>query len=205
MPLGDLASIKAEMRDWAIDRPDLVPKFQDCIDMCTNDLNKVLRTRQQQAVADLVTDSNGVATLPPDYLEWRAVTALTSPRVALLPITPEGVAKLYPDTYGGIPVHFMLQDDQLLVWPTHANTDELLYYKKIPYLTEASPTNWVTQQNPNLILTGAMKYVEAYKRNMQGVQLFGQLYSGLIDGMIRDMKRSQWTRVRARVSGRSTP
>ena len=34
MALTDLASLKAEMRDWALDRPDLVGKFQDCIDMC---------------------------------------------------------------------------------------------------------------------------------------------------------------------------
>lgn len=205
MPLSDLASLKAEMRDWAVDRPDLVPKFQDCIDMCTNDLNKVLRTRRQQATSLLTPDSTGTAALPPDYLEWRAVTSLTTPNVPLLPLTPEGMSETYPDTYGGVPVHFAIQDDSIQVLPSSADQIELLYYRKIPYLTEAAPTNWVLQENPNLILLGAMKYVETYKRNMTGVQMFAQLYGGEIDGMIKESKRAQWSRVRARVSGRSTP
>jgi len=103
MPLNDLASLKAEMRDWAVDRPDLVPKFQDCIDLATNDLNKVLRTRHQHAEVELTLDENGEAALPSDYLEWRAVTALTNPKVPLVPLTPEGETKKFPDSYGGFP------------------------------------------------------------------------------------------------------
>lgn len=205
MPLSDLASLKAEMRDWAIDRPDLVGKFQDCIDMATNDLNKVLRTRRQHAEAMLVTNSTGIAPLPADYLEWRAVIAQTNPVTPLSPMTPEGMADKYPNTYGGQPCDFSIQDDTILVLPTTGSQIKLMYWMKIPYLTEASPTNWVLQYNPGLLLNGAMKYVETYKRNMQGVQLFGQIYSGLIDGMIKESKRAQWARVRARVAGRSTP
>jgi hypothetical protein len=207
MALNNLASLKAEMRDWAVDRPDLVSKFQDCIDMATNDLNRVLRTRRQQATVILTPDDTGTATLPPDYLEWRAVSSLITPNVALNPLTPEGMTEKYPTTYGGIPAHFMVQDDSIQVLPTNTAQIELIYYRKIPYLTETAPndTHWLLQENPNLMLFGAMKYVEVYKRNMNGAQMFGGLYSGLIDGIIKETKRSQWSRVRARVSGRSTP
>ena len=207
MALTDLASLKAEMKDWALDRPDLVGKFQDCIDLCTNDLNKVLRTRKQHAEIELVLDENGVAELPPDYLEWRAVTALTNPKVPLVPLTPEGEAKKYPNSYGGFPASFVMEDNSITVLPVTQSPIELKYWRKIPYLTEVAPddTNWLLLENPQLFLFGAMKYVETYKRNMEGVQLFGQLYSGLIDGMMRDAKIAQWSRSRARISGRSTP
>ena len=207
MALNNLASLKAEMRDWALDRPDLVGKFQDCVDLCTNDLNKVLRTRKQQAETQLVPDANGVIPLPDDYLEWRTVTALTNPKTVLQPLTPEGESDVYPNSYGGFPAHFIIEDSTLTVLPVTTTPIELKYWKRIPYLTEVAPndTNWLLQENPNLFLFGAMKYVETYKRNMEGVQLFGGLYSGLIDGMVRDSKHAQWSRTRSRISGRSTP
>ena len=207
MALDNLASLKAEMRDWALDRPDLVGKFQDCIDMATNDLNKVLRTRKQQAETELVLDENGVVPLPEDYLEWRTITALTNPRVTLQPLTPEGETDVYPSGYAGFPANFLIEDNTLTVVPVTTSSVELKYWRKIPYLTEVAPndTNWLLLENPNLFLFGAMKYVEAYKRNMDGVQLFGGLYSGLIDGMARDAKHAQWSRTRSRISGRSTP
>jgi hypothetical protein len=207
MALNNLANLKAEMRDWAIDRPDLIPKFQDCIDLAVNDLNKVLRARQQYATTQLTLDANGVAPLPADYLEWRAVTALTNPKVGLVPLTPEGETKVYPNSYGGFPANFVVENDTITILPVTTSPIELKYWKKIPRLVETPPgdTNWVLQENPNLILFGAMKYVEVYKRNANGMQIFGGLYSGLIDGMIKETKRSQWSRLRARVSGRSTP
>ena len=207
MALDNLANLKAEMRDWAVDRPDLIPKFQDFIDLAVNDINKVLRTRQQHAEVVFIPDENGVWPLPDDYLEWRSVTALLNPRTALVPLTPEGEVKRYPNAYGGFPANFVVEDSQITIVPTTDAEIELKYWRKVPRLIEAPPddTNWLLQENPSLILFGAMKYCEVYKRNDKGAQMFGQLYSGLIDGVIKETKRSQWSRTRARVSGRSTP
>lgn len=207
MALDNLANLKAEMRDWALDRPDLVSKFQDCIDMATNDINKVLRTRQQHMETQLVCDENGDATLPPDYLEWRDVTALTNPVTELTPLSPEGESRKYANLYGGWPANFIIKNDTITVLPVTEAPIRLMYWKKIPYLIETPPddTNWLLQENANVILFGAMKYVEAYKRNQNGVQMFGGMYSAEVDGMVREQHRSQWSRMRARVSGRSTP
>jgi hypothetical protein len=205
MALGTLSDLKSEMRDWALDRPDLIGKFQDCIDMATNDLNKVLRTRKQYAEVELVPDDEGVVPLPDDYLEWRAVTALSNPVTVLKPVTPEGVADIYPNAYGGWPAHFLVEDSTLTVMPKTTTPIQLKYWKRIPHLTEAEPTNWLLLENANLYLFGAMKYVETYKRNMAGVQMFGTLYSGLVDGMVIESKKAQWSRSRSRVAGRSTP
>jgi len=122
-----------------------------------------------------------------------------------VPLTPEGETKKFPDSYGGFPSNFIVTDSTIQIMPVTASPIQLMYWMKIPYLTEENPTNWLLLENPGMILTGAMKYLEAYKRNMTGVQLFGGLYTGLVDGAVRDAKRAQWSRTRARVSGRSTP
>jgi hypothetical protein len=207
MALNNFASLSAEMKDWALDRPDLVPKFQDCINMAINDVNAVLRMPQQQAVVMLTPDDNGVCELPDDYLEVRRVTWFGNPQTVLKPLTPEGNIDVYPNTYGGTPVTYMITDGSMWIQPLTTDAIELMYWAKVPQITTAAPndTNWLLQVNPNVILFGAMKYVEVYKRNQNGMQTFGQLYSAEIDGLVRTGKRSQWGRTRARVAGRSTP
>lgn len=205
MALDTLSNLMSEMKEWAGDRPDLVPRFKDCIDMTTNDLNKVLRTRQQQAEITVTCDEDGVAELPPDYLEWRNVRALTNPITDLDPLSPEGATDIYPSPYGGWPMHFVIEDNRITVLPLTETEIELKYWKKIPHLTEEEPSNWLLLEDSNLYLFGALKYVEIFKRNQAGIQTMGQLYNGLVDGMVRESKRAQWSRMRSRVAGRSTP
>lgn len=205
MALDTLSDIISEMRDWAADRPDLIGKFQDCIDLTTNDLNKVLRGPKQHAVVSLTPDENGIAALPDDYLEWRSVTSDANPRKALLPLTPEGEVDVYPNAYGGVPSHFVIEDNQITIMPANDGTITLKYWKRIPHLTQAEPVNWVLKDNANLYLFGAMKYVAIYTNNQEKLQMYGTTYAGLIDGMNRELKRAQWSRTRMRVAGRSTP
>ncbi len=205
MALDNLSNLISEMKEWAGDRPDLIPRFKDCIDMTTNDLNKVLRTRKQQETVVVTCDGNGVVALPDDYLEWREVSALTNPLTHLEPLTPEGMTDIYPQPYGGWPMHFCVEEGQLTVLPVTETEIQFKYWKKIPHLTETDDSNWVLADNANVYLFGALKYVEVFKRSESGAQMFGGLYSGLMDGMMRESKHAQWSRTRARVAGRSTP
>jgi len=212
MALNNLANLFSTMQQWAIDRPDLVPQFQDAVDMAINDINQVLRMKEQQTTVMLTPDANSYITLPDDYLEWRAVRWLGTPRTTLTPLTPEGDTDEYETSPpAGPPFYFTMDDDgtRMRILPLVGTDDQvqLKYWKKVPYLTNTPPndTNWLLQKNANIILFGAMKYVEVYKRNDKGMATFGNLYSGEIDGLIRSGKRQQWSRTHARVSGRSTP
>jgi hypothetical protein len=208
MALDNLANLFSSMQQWAVDRPDLVPYFQDCVDMAINDINRVLRLRQQQQEIVLTLDAASSAPLPDDYLEWRQVRYLGSPEVNLEPLTPEGSSDEYAYPSGGTPDKFRIDDATLTVFPAASgSTVNLKYWAKVPYLRSTPPadTNWLLKLNANLIFYGAMKHVEVFKRNDKGMQTFGSLYSGLIDGMVREGKRSQWSRTRMRVAGRSTP
>lgn len=208
MALDNLANLFSSMQQWAIDRPDLVPYFQDCVDMAINDINRVLRLRQQQKDVVLTLDAASSAPLPDDYLEWRQVRYLGSPEVNLEPLTPEGSSDEYAYPSGGVPDKFKVDDNLLTVYPQASGTQVTLkYWAKVPYLTSTPPndTNWLLKINSNVIFFGAMKHVEVFKRNDKGMQSFGALYSAEIDAMVREGKRSQWSRTRMRVAGRSTP
>jgi hypothetical protein len=208
MALNNFASLTASMQQWAVDRPDLVPIFQDCIDLCINDINATLRMPDQQVTVQLVCDGTGHINMPDDFLEIRRVTWLGNPRVELQPLSPSGEVDLYAAPYGSPPVHYDMYDDTMVVQPLDSVTPiEIMYWAKVPKLTPIPPndTNWLLQKNSNIILFGAMKYVEVYKRNDKGMQTFGQLYSAEVDGLTRAGKRAQWGRSRMRVAGRSTP
>jgi hypothetical protein len=208
MALNNFANLTASMQAWAVDRPDLVPQFQDCIDLAINDINAVLRMPDQQTTVQLVCDSTGQINMPDDFLEIRRVTWLGNPRKVLGPLSPEGEAQVYPAPYGSPPMHYDINDDTMVVQPLDSVTPiEIMYWAKVPKLTPIPPndTNWLLQKYSNIILFGAMKYVEVFKRNDKGMQTFGQLYSAEVDGLVRTGKRSQWGRSRMRVAGRSTP
>jgi len=207
MALNNFAALTAQMQDWAVDRPDLVNKFQDCIDLCMNDVNQVLRMPEQQATVNLTPDDDGICELPDDFLEVRRVFWNGPARIALEPLSPEGDVDVYATITGGYPATYMISDGTMAIKPLTTDPIELMYWAKVPYLKPDPPddTNWLLARNSNIILFGAMKYVEVFKRNQAGMQTFGQLYSAEVDGMVRTGKRAQWGRTRARVAGRSTP
>src|SRR6478609_6343470 len=134
MPLNNFASLTAEMRDWALDRPDLVPKFQDCINMAINDVNAVLRMPQQQAIINLTPDDAGVCKLPDDFLEVRRVTWYGSTITVLEPLTPEGDIDVYPQGYGGPPATYMISDSEMHIQPLTTDPIELMYWAKVPQI-----------------------------------------------------------------------
>lgn len=208
MALNNFAALTASMQSWSIDRPDLVPIFQDCIDLCINDVNSVLRMPDQITEVSLTPDpTTGEVPLPDDLLEIRSVVAMGLPMVSLQPLTTEGSVDKYPELWGSPSTNYVVSDGVMTILPLGTDPIQLEYWAKVPKLTPIPPNdvNWLLLKNSNVIFFGAMKYVEVFKRNDKGMQSFGQLYSAEIDGLVRQGKRAQWGRTRARVYGRSTP
>jgi hypothetical protein len=144
--------------------PDFVALFEAAA-------NRRLRVRQMEALATL-TPVAGAASLPADYLAWRRVTVAGTPRRELDYVAPSWLQAAYPASATGAPAVFTIEGSTLTLRPVAVTTLELLYFQKIPALSDANPSNWLLTAHPDLYLFGAMVEAELFGVNDERMPLW---------------------------------
>lgn len=201
MAIDSYSALKTSIQSWMFDRTDLAPMCGDFITLCEGDINRVLRGRKQITVTTLTLDDDGVADLPDDYLEFRNVTALTSPRRRLSMVAPGYRDDAYPFRDACWPNVFSIDGDTMMVLPKTSSDIELEYFAKIPALSDATTSNWLLAKVPNIYLYGSLKHAAVFVGNDERAQTFGSLFTGLLDALVAEEKGAVWSGGRARVSG----
>lgn len=201
MAMSSYSDLKSSIQSWMFDRSDLATEADDFVALCEAEMNQVLRTRRQITITELTLDSDSRAALPDDYLEFRRVTALTSPRRTLDLVSPNYRDGAYPFRYSGYPTVFSIDGDGILVLPATTSSIEFEYYAKIAALTEANQSNWLLEQFPNLYLYGSMKHAAIFIGDEGRMQQMGSLFSGLLDALVVSDRGATMSRGNARVNG----
>lgn len=204
MALSSYSDLKSAIQAWSYDRSDLATEADDFITLCEAELNRILRTRRQITITELTLDADSRAALPTDYLEFRRVTALTTPRRTLDLVSPNYRDDTYPYRHSGYPSVFTIDGDGILVLPTTTSDVEFEYFAKISALTESNTTNWVLEQFPNIYLYGSMKHAAIFIGDEGRTQQMGSLFNGLLDALVVSERAALWSRGNARVNG-ATP
>ena len=127
-----------------IDRDDLVDLMPRFVGLAELRLNRDLRA-DQQTVSTTISIVNGEATLPADCLEIRSLY-----QVNYRPLRAMAEEELADFTDGGVPVGFVVRAGVLRVVPASTITMNIVYSRKVPALTAASPTNWLLTAAPDL-------------------------------------------------------
>lgn len=201
MSLDSYSSLKSSITDWLQGRTDLATVVDDFIDLAEAEMNRVLRVREMEASDTLTLDSNGEATLPTDYLAWRSVTALTSPRIDVEYATPSFIEDAYGDRYSGNPSVFTIRGSTILVVPISTEDIRLDYYQKVPALSDSNTSNWVLAKMPGLYLHLALKHAAVYLDEPQLEQKYGMLAQVDLQALMSDDWGGRFNRGKARVSG----
>src|SRR5262245_19856617 len=141
MSITTYSELQAAIGNW-LDHSLFTARIPDFIALFEAAANRRLRVRQQETSATL-TPSSGVAALPVDYLAWRRVTWTGSPRGELDYVTPSWLQAAYPASAAGAPAVFTIEGSSLMVGPMDDTALELLYYAKVPALSDAATTNWL--------------------------------------------------------------
>ncbi|QAZ46766.1 hypothetical protein [Mesorhizobium sp. Pch-S] len=201
MALGTYSDLVASIQSWMFDRSDIGTVCPDFIALAEGEFNRVLRTREQIAIATLTPDVNSQITLPVDYLQFRNVVALGNPRWELQNVAPTWRDDAFAYRYSGQPAVFSLDGDKVTILPTTALNIELEYYAKIPALGPSSPTNWLLTKSPNAYLAGCLKHACIYIGNEQRAAMFGEQMNGALDQILSDDRAAVYSRAGARKSG----
>lgn len=141
-----------------------------------------IRTREMLTTGD-VTPVDGVATLPDDFLQISGVTSLDSIRRPLSFISTGYTDARYADRAGGLPNSFSIIGNSLSTYPVSSTALELVYYRKIPHLTDAAPTNWLLEKLPALYLHASLYHLALFTKDNELLQRSTAMIISMIDGL----------------------
>ncbi|WP_421722931.1 phage adaptor protein [Bauldia sp.] len=189
MALSTYSDLKAAIADWAARAgllADVTPDFVTLTEGLFNHGDEELgfaplRCRQMETAANLAVTAGAVA-LPSDFLEVRRVTAATSPVRELSYAEPGWLKEAYPAGQNAdAPKFYTIEGDTLR---SVANV-ELVYYRTVPALSDASPTNWLLTTFPNAYLFGGLLHYALYQMNDEATARYLRLLRGAVRGLTR--------------------
>lgn len=196
MSLDTYANLQTSIADW-LERGDLTSLIPDFIRLGEDRVNRDLRVKDMEARSTTtMTAGTQYYALPTDYLEARNIQLNTNPVTQLRYRTPEQLDTEFPyQSTTGKPIRFTVIANQLQVIPS-PDSDyemEIVYFQKIPSLSDTNTTNYLTESQPALILYSSLLAAEAYLVNDIRVQTWATLYKEALDGLNKSEQRGRYS------------
>lgn len=142
-----------------------------------------LRVREMQERAT-ITMTSGAGSLPADYLQYQSARSMESIPRPLAYATDTYTDYAYPDSASGVSNTFSISGvTGINVFPLSGSDVDLVYYAKIPTLSDSNTTNWLLQKMPALYLHGALMHLGMFNRDNDLIQRSQAMVASMIDGL----------------------
>lgn len=185
MAITTYSELKSAVADW-LNRSDLTAVIPNFIALAEAKMNRQLRHRSMVTRATATLDTPYFA-VPNDWKETIRFQLNTNPVTPLVYVTPEQLledSQVY--STGGQPMFFTTTGNQFEVLPAPDGSyeAELLYYAKLPSLSDSNTTNWLLTDSPDLYLYGTLMQSAPYLKEDERVGIWSTLYAGLLDELL---------------------
>jgi hypothetical protein len=180
--ITNYATLQSAIADY-LNRADLTAQIQTFIQFCEADLNTRLRSREMIVNATATSDGQFVA-LPPDWLEAinMMIVGGQSPLRYITPDEADTIIKA--QTYTSTRFYSMTTGVIELVPPAVDDiTIDMVYYGKIPALSDANTTNWLLTKAPDVYLYGALTHAAPFLMDDQRMGVFSQIYLARVQSL----------------------
>jgi hypothetical protein len=187
--ITNYANLQSTIADY-LNRADLTSQIQTFIQFAEADLNTRLRDRQMIVRAEATSDEEYVQ-LPSDWLEalnLQLVGGMSPLRYITLDesdIVNSTRALTSPTFYS-----LMNGAIELVPPPAHDVDIEMVYYGKIPSLSDAAPSNWLLVKAPDVYLYGALTHAAPFLMDDARMQTFGQIYLARVQSLQDESQKS---------------
>ena len=209
MAISTYAELQTATANW-LDRTDLTARIPEFIDLAESTFNRTIRNRQMITKNDSYSLDSRYVNLPTDTLEVIRIVVDVTPQITLQYLTPEEIAERRNSSSTGRPQYFTVvggstNQIELLRSPDETYTSSILYYTKIPALSDSATTNWLLTSHPDIYLFGTLVEAEPYLKNdermpMWSARLGKALQELKLQGE-REMHTGSSLRMRSRVLG----
>lgn len=192
MSITTYAELKTSIADF-LNRDDLTSTIPTFISLGEAQIARDVRHWKQEKRVTTSVDER-YENLPNDWLELKFVSLTTG--AMLETVSPSNMADMRArsDT-PGTPKYVRMTADQLEFYPTpSAATDiSMLYYARVPSLTDAAPTNWVLSDAPDILLYASLMHSAPYLAEDARVQIWGSLYQSGVEKLNIENQRGRVT------------
>jgi hypothetical protein len=193
MPLSTYSELKTSIANW-LNREDLTSQIPDFITLAEARFNRELRVNAMMQ-RDYTVATQDYVELPDDWLQTvtMMVTSPTNTYSALEYINAEQYNHLRNDGMTGTPRYYTIIDDNILLlpWPNSNTTVEVVYYGKIPALSDSNTSNWLLARSPDLYLHASLIQAEAYLQNDERIPLWAASVEKTIADMNLESERAK--------------
>lgn len=192
MTIANYSDLKSNVSGW-LAKSNLTAQIPTFVSLCEAKINRRIRVMDMSVRATSFTAANGYLGFPEDYGGLRYMKVISSnPEIPLRYRSPEQIHAMSFNNESGIPRVYTVVDNQFLLRPSRDGDEiEIVYYKRVPALSDTVTTNWLLTDHPDIYLYGSLSEAEPYLRNDQRLPMWKSLFDqGLeelkdIDGMER--------------------
>jgi hypothetical protein len=192
MAITTYAELQTALANW-LNRSDLTSRIPEFIALAEADMNRQLRT-QDQITSLSATAATASVTLPTDFLEALYVT-LGDDDIGgdIRQSDLTGNKIVYDATSAGPPKNYAIAGSTLYFsrW-SESMTYGLIYYAKIPALTDSNTTNWLLTKAPDAYLYGALTHASPYLMDDDRAAMWATAYGNAIDGLNKASERARF-------------
>ena len=180
MSITTYDGLKTSIANW-LNRDDLVAVIPTFVSLAEAHISRELRHWKQEKRVTTSLDER-YENLPNDWLEIKLIT-LTSGKMLKTISAGDMSERRAQSNAAGEPKFVRLSADQIEIYPTpNAPTDvNLLYYARVPSLSDASPTNWLLNDAPDILLYGSLIHSAPYLADDARTQVWASLYQNGLD------------------------
>ncbi|HEY4252309.1 MAG TPA: hypothetical protein VGM87_13945 [Roseomonas sp.] len=194
MALATYADLQESIAGW-LNRRDLAARIPDFIRLAEDDINGKLRDRRMHRYVDALIGDQPVAQ-PEDWLEavrlniqgrHTPLTLTTMDRIQAMRgacRTPYEVIPADGGAVTGWPEYFAIAGTVIEFHPLPSAPViiDMVYYQKVPRLSDAAPTNWLLAEDAAIYLYGSLAQAEPYLKNDERLATWAGLYGDRING-----------------------
>ncbi len=183
------SELQAAIASW-MNRDDLTDVIPGFIDLCEAEVNRQLRTADQENELIIVpADGQIEALIPPGYEGFRAVRVDQILRYK----TPHALDT--PPPYSDRVRYYTLIDNKIRFNQTLTSEQqiELLNYAQVPALTDFDVSNWLLQAHEDVYLFGSLRYAERYVKNPANAEQMQSVFIDKLGQVIERDKRDRWS------------
>lgn len=193
MALSTFSELKTSIASW-LHRADLTSNIPDFITLCEAKFNRTLRISTMETRVTATLDQQ-YENVPTDFLEMRTIQITGSDGNILEYVSPASFNHVYKTTDTGIPKLYTIIDGTIGFAPAPASsyTMEMVYYKRIPALSDSQTTNWMLTNHPDVYLYGSLAEAEAFIKNDPRIEVWKSQYERAVMQVREADERARWS------------
>ncbi len=188
----DYSDLKQAVEDW-LNKPEIVEAVPTFIAFAEARFNRELRLNAMLAKQSLTT-SVATVPLPADWLQHSSIVVTSPANVvsSLVYVSPDEYYDILKNKMTGDPRYYTIVDTDIILYPAPggATTLDLIYYQRIPALSDANTSNWLLARSPDLYLYATLLAAEPYLQNDDRAAMWSANVQQMMQAMRMESERA---------------